>query len=95
MALGLFSKAKTADSNSSNDEKFHSKDRDYDPEMIGAGTNRLADPAQRDVERGVDSSSESSIIGKQLAMEADNAIQYRTCSWQKVRPSSRSDLAHH
>lgn len=24
-------------------------------------------------------------IGKQLELEADNAIKYRTCSWQKVR----------
>lgn len=24
-------------------------------------------------------------VGKQLESEADNAIKYRTCSWQKVR----------
>lgn len=23
-------------------------------------------------------------VGKQLALEADNSIRYRTCSWQKV-----------
>lgn len=23
-------------------------------------------------------------VGKQLALEAENAIKYRTCSWQKV-----------
>lgn len=28
--------------------------------------------------------SGSDILGKQIEMEADNAIQYRTCSWQKV-----------
>lgn len=30
--------------------------------------------------------SGSDILGKQIEMEADNAIQYRTCSWQKVSP---------
>jgi hypothetical protein len=88
MALGLFSKAKDADQadrNSSTDEKYHSKP-DHELATIGAGTNRLADPgANRDPEMGVDSESEASIIGKQLAMEADNAIKYRTCSWYKVR----------
>jgi hypothetical protein len=29
--------------------------------------------------------SGSDILGKQIEMEASNAIQYRTCSWQKVR----------
>lgn len=85
MALGLFSKAKPAESNSSTDEKIHSKDRDYDPALVGAGTGRLADPgANRDPEMGVDSDSEASIIGKQMAMEAENAIKYRSCSWQKA-----------
>lgn len=88
MALGLFNKANTADSNSSTDEKFHSKDASHDPANIGAGTDRLADPgANRDPEKGVDSDSEGSIIGKQMAMEAENAIKYRTCSWQKACPS--------
>jgi hypothetical protein len=32
---------------------------------------------------GSDDSS-SDILGKQLEMEANDAIQYRTCSWQKV-----------
>jgi hypothetical protein len=30
--------------------------------------------------------SGSDILGKQIELEADNAIQYRTCSWQKVSP---------
>ena len=29
-------------------------------------------------------------VGKQLELEADNAIKYRTCSWQKVRRVSES-----
>ena len=86
MALGLFNKAKMADSNSSTDEKY-SKDGNYDPANIGAGTDRFADPgARRDPEMGVDSDSEGSIIGKQMALEAENAIKYRTCSWQKACP---------
>jgi hypothetical protein len=32
-------------------------------------------------------------IGKQMEMEAGNAIKYRTCSWQKVRYSISSRLA--
>ncbi|KAJ4361172.1 hypothetical protein N0V95_002141 [Ascochyta clinopodiicola] len=85
MALGLFSKAKSAESDSSTDQKFHSKDGDYDLAAIGAGTDRLADPGtNRDAEKGVDSDSEASIIGKQMAMEAENAIKYRSCSWQKT-----------
>ena len=88
MALGLFSKAKEADRNSSTDEEYRSKDANNDPANIGAGTDRLADPgAKRDPEMGVDSDSEASIIGKQMAMEADNAIKYRSCSWQKACPS--------
>lgn len=84
MALGLFNKARTADSSSSTEYK-HSKEGEYDPATIGAGTDRLADPgAKRDPEMGVDSDGEVSIIGKQMAMEADNAIKYRTCSWQKT-----------
>ena len=31
-----------------------------------------------------DASSEDITVGKQMELEAGNAIQYRTCSWQKV-----------
>jgi hypothetical protein len=31
--------------------------------------------------------SGSDILSKQIELEAGNAIQYRTCSWQKVRAS--------
>lgn len=31
-----------------------------------------------------DTDGSSDILGKQIEMEAGNAIQYRTCSWQKV-----------
>ena len=34
---------------------------------------------------GLDSDSDASVtVGKQMELEAGNAIQYRTCSWQKV-----------
>jgi hypothetical protein len=42
-----------------------------------AGENALAD----------DSTDASVSIGKQMELEAGNAIKYRTCSWQKVRYS--------
>lgn len=33
---------------------------------------------------GTLSDSESGEIGRQIELEADNSIKYRTCSWQKV-----------
>lgn len=35
-----------------------------------------------------DNTDASVAIGKQMELEAGNAIKYRTCSWQKVRFSS-------
>jgi hypothetical protein len=35
---------------------------------------------------------ERATVGKQLELEAENAIKYRTCSWQKVSHSSGSFL---
>ncbi len=32
-----------------------------------------------------DDDSGSDILGKQIELEAGNALQYRTCTWQKVR----------
>lgn len=32
----------------------------------------------------VDSSSTSESVGRQIEMESENSIKYRTCSWQKV-----------
>ena len=31
-----------------------------------------------------DDDSRSNILGKQIELEAGNALRYRTCSWQKV-----------
>jgi hypothetical protein len=77
MALGaLFSrKASPADNNSqdSNDKVAYEKESSYDAEAAG-----ILAPVG-------DSGSDASItIGKQIEMEANNAIKYRTCSWQKV-----------
>lgn len=33
----------------------------------------------------VDSSSTTESIGRQIELESENTIKYRTCSWQKVR----------
>ena len=32
----------------------------------------------------VDSSSTTESVGRQIEMESENSIKYRTCSWQKV-----------
>lgn len=36
----------------------------------------------------VDSSSTSESVGRQIEMESENTIKYRTCSWQKVGRAS-------
>ena len=77
MALGLFgAKANSADAHSnssSSNEKYH-KDKNYDPETVVPGETHLND----------NGSDASLTIGKQMELEADNAIKYRTCSWPKV-----------
>jgi hypothetical protein len=78
MALGLFgSKAKSTDSHSnssSSNAKYPKDDKTYDPETVVPGETHLND----------NGSDASLTIGKQMELEADNAIKYRTCSWQKV-----------
>jgi hypothetical protein len=71
MAIGLFGSSGDAhrDSNSSNDVK--------DDVELG----RLEKPSRKDID---DSSDESITVGKQMELEAENAIKYRTCSWPKV-----------
>ncbi|KAF2869827.1 transmembrane amino acid transporter protein-domain-containing protein [Massariosphaeria phaeospora] len=57
----------------------------YDPEDQTEGgrrKSRIAGPIRQDVSDG--SSDASFSVGKQIEMEAGNAIQYRTCSWQKT-----------
>jgi hypothetical protein len=79
MALGFgINKAKAADSNS-NDTTME-KD-----------TKLQTGDGYQDAERQSDEDASIS-IGKQIALEADNAIQYRTCSWQKVRSAFPASL---
>ena len=42
---------------------------------------RITDPLP-----GIAPTEESSELGKQIEMESNNAIKYRTCSWPKVNP---------
>jgi len=59
------------------DQKPTEKDG-YDTERQGSRRmSRIDKPA-------VSSDDESMDIGTQIEMEKDNAIKYRTCSWQKV-----------
>ena len=57
--------------------------KDYDVEDQGHGR-RLS---QHNV-TAVDASSTTESIGRQIEMESENTIKYRTCSWQKVIPAS-------
>lgn len=46
---------------------------------IGPVLSSISIPGQSDTEE-----SSSAILDKQIALESNSAIQYRTCSWQKV-----------
>jgi hypothetical protein len=74
MAIGGFRSNKAAADNHSltSDEKTTVPEKSYDAEA-GLGGHSAHDD-----------SDESITIGKQIEMEADNAIKYRTCSWPKV-----------
>ena len=39
---------------------------------------------QHDPDRGSRSEPDMEIVAKQIELEKDNAIKYRTCSWQKA-----------
>ena len=60
----------------------------YDPERTGPRDmkmNRIDGPITKSIGQS-DLSDDSSgmSVGKQMEMEAGNAIKYRTCSWPKV-----------
>ena len=80
MALGFSSKAKAAEANQNGTEK--APKYDYDPENPEGGrrASRVAGVARQNM---TDSDSDLT-VGKQMELEAGNAIKYRTCSWQKV-----------
>lgn len=63
---------------------------EYDLENGGSKErkmSRIDKPIAAGIVGGGDSDTDSSLsVGKQMEMEAGNAIKYRTCSWQKVRP---------
>lgn len=40
---------------------------------------------EKEVEKADAGSLVSQVIGHQIELESDSAIQYRTCSWQKVK----------
>ncbi|KAF2018824.1 hypothetical protein BU24DRAFT_405574 [Aaosphaeria arxii CBS 175.79] len=89
MAIGNESKVDKAGSTSSADKKHPEL---YDPEntanvIYGPGgrpMRRIDGPNRRDMNIVQDDSSDEFTVGRQIAMEADNAIQYRTCSWPKT-----------
>lgn len=53
--------------------------------------NRIDGPITKPIggENVAGDSGDEMSIGKQMELEAGNAIQYRTCSWQKVRSPFR------
>lgn len=72
-------------SNNGDLESDNTKGRTVGDKTVG---NRIAPvlPHLRGYDFGDDTSiAGSDILGKQIELEADSAIQYRTCSWQKVR----------
>lgn len=81
------------------DKKDHTPPRELDPEKAAPTSRRpwgtkTGHPGARIAPvlphlRGYDfgdndSIAGSDILGKQIELEAGNALQYRTCSWQKV-----------
>ena len=78
MALkGIFgNKASPAEttSQSSNEKAAFDKEKGYDAEAAGGITAPVNDTG----------SDASITIGRQIELEANNAIKYRTCSWQKT-----------
>jgi hypothetical protein len=77
MALGLGSKKAHAPSNNPN-ENLTGANAEKDGKTDGVLGGRDSDTERQ-------SDEDASInVGKQIELEAGNAIQYRTCSWQKV-----------
>lgn len=82
-AAGAWDHDRTADVNSMSDKSDKLEDPklgDYDVE--GQGRRRSSHHHVAAVDSS--SMSESERIGRQIEMESENTIKYRTCSWQKV-----------
>jgi hypothetical protein len=79
MAIGLFGSKgdaqRSSDSSDGNGEKTYT----------GNGEKTYPGDVEKGRTAGFDDDSDASItVGKQMELEAENAIKYRTCSWQKV-----------
>lgn len=84
--LGRRNKSQNAEEATKYDEK-KSVDGNGSPSDVEGG-NPPRRMSRIDAPPGGEYDSESTFdIGAQLELEKDNAIQYRTCSWQKVRNS--------
>jgi hypothetical protein len=92
MALGFGKKTASDSSNHSSsppNEKAELKSAGINPyKKFNKPMNRIDRPLTKSITGDSamgDSSTDVSVsIGKQMELEADNAIKYRTCSWQKV-----------
>ncbi|KAF2199231.1 putative neutral amino acid permease [Delitschia confertaspora ATCC 74209] len=82
MALGLGRKSSSEKVNGKTDpEKLKNQEHSYDVEQQDA--NHQGRRTSRLSRRDSDSEATMS-VGKQIELEAGNAIKYRTCSWQKT-----------
>jgi len=80
LAAGTWDHDRTADISDTSDKSDKLEDaklKDYDTE---GQRRRLSHQHVA----AIDSSSITESIGRQIEMESENTIKYRTCSWQKV-----------
>lgn len=98
MALGRKAGGVTKKSNHdvAVDNSYHPdllKSSEYDPERTGGRDRKMSRVVAPILLP--DSDVESALsVGKQLELEAENQIKYRTCSWQKVNKIFLS-IPHH
>ena len=95
MALGSGANGHVAEKtvvNATDRGTAHMRDPAFEPGVYGYDTEKQA-PGGRSFSRvaapipGIvgDSDTESAVsVGKQMELEKNNSIKYRTCSWQKV-----------
>ncbi|KAJ5677851.1 uncharacterized protein N7477_003484 [Penicillium maclennaniae] len=80
LAAGAWDHDRTADVSSMSDQSDKLEDpklKDYDAEGQGRRSSHHHVTA-------IDSSSMTESIGRQIELESENTIKYRTCSWQKT-----------
>jgi hypothetical protein len=79
MAIGPFGSKGNAQRSSD------SSDGNVAKSYTGDGEKTYPGDVEKGKAAGFDDDSDASItVGKQMELEAENAIKYRTCSWQKV-----------